>query len=389
MSKSIFMIAGEPSGDVLGGHLIKALKAKAPDTDITGIGGLHMKAEGLDSLLPMDELCVMGLWEVLGQLPRLLKLINGVVEEVEKRQPDILVTIDLPDFNFRVAQRLKKRGKFKGKIVHYVAPTVWAWRPGRAKAISKFLDGLICLFPFEPEYFEPHGLNAIAAGHPMVEDNSIVDAKTGEQFRKAREIAEDATVLAVYCGSREAELEMIKPVYKEVFRYLKGQFENLVLIFPSVPAIEYNVREFSSHFRYPSLVITDEEYKRQALSAYDGAVAVSGTAGLELAYAGVPHLIAYKVHPVSWLLLKLLVKTKFAHLGNILMGRKIVPEFLQMDCTGQKIARGVLQILKKEDVRSQQMRDFKELQSLMGADKEKLPSEKAAEFVLDVIRLSS
>ncbi len=166
---NIFLIAGEPSGDNLGGALISSIRQKSPNAEFFGIGGDIMTAQGLQSLLPMEEICVMGVFEVVTQIPRLLKLIQGVVEEIEARQPDILVTIDLPDFNFQVAKRLKKRGIFNGKIVHYVAPTVWAWRPGRAEKISEFLDGLLCLFPFEPAYFHPYNLRADYVGHPLIE----------------------------------------------------------------------------------------------------------------------------------------------------------------------------------------------------------------------------
>lgn len=145
-AKKIFMIAGEPSGDSLGGALIAALRAQSADPlVIEGVGGDLMQAQGLKTLLPMSEICVMGLFEVAAQLPRLIKLINAMVEEIETRQPDVFLTIDLPDFNFEIGKRLKKRGIFKGKHIHYVAPTVWAWRPGRAKKIAAFLDGLICL----------------------------------------------------------------------------------------------------------------------------------------------------------------------------------------------------------------------------------------------------
>jgi lipid-A-disaccharide synthase len=147
MAKSVFLIAGEPSGDALGAPLMRGLKEQGlSEANISGIGGDLMQAEGLESLLPMDDICVMGLWEVVWHLPRLLRLIEGLVEEIEERNPDVLVGIDLPDFNFQIAKRLRKRGVFKGKILHYVAPSVWAWRPGRAKDVASFLDGMMCLF---------------------------------------------------------------------------------------------------------------------------------------------------------------------------------------------------------------------------------------------------
>ncbi|MCB1579739.1 MAG: lipid-A-disaccharide synthase, partial [Alphaproteobacteria bacterium] len=202
MNKSVFFIAGEASGDSLGASLMRGLKKREGDlVKFSGIGGPLMEGQGFKSLLPMDDLCVMGLWEVVWQLPRLLRLIQGTVEEIEKCAPDVVVTIDLPDFNFEVAQRLKKRGIFKGKIVHYVAPSVWAWRPGRAKKIAGYFDGLMCLFPFEPAYFTEHGLDAAYVGHPLIEvDTAALDPKG---FREDLHIQDGALCLGVLFGSRE------------------------------------------------------------------------------------------------------------------------------------------------------------------------------------------
>lgn len=381
MSK-IFLIAGEPSGDVLGGNLIAAMKAQGGESiTFTGIGGEFMEAEGMESLLPMEEICVMGLWEVAGQLPRLLRLVNGVVEEIEKQQPDMVITVDLPDFNFEVGARLKKRGEYKGKIVHYVAPTVWAWRPKRAEKVSAFLDGLICLFPFEPEHFTVHGLDAVFAGHPMIEND--IGSASGQVFREREGIPEDVTTLGLFFGSRAAEFKTLGKILVQTASILHEQYPDLHLVVPTLPHLEYDILQILGDIKCPSFVIKDQERKWNAFKACDAAVAVSGTVGLELAYAGVPHVIAYKMHPVSWLLVKRLVKVKHAHLANILFDEEIVPEYLQGKCKPEHISRRVLRLLKLEEERAKQKEKFQQLRHQLGADDADTPSARAARFVLD------
>ena len=381
MSRNIFVIAGEASGDALGGPLMEALKRGDPSIQFEGVGGDKMQAAGLESLLPMEELCVMGLFEVLGHLPRLLRLIKAIVEEIEARQPDVVVTIDLPDFNFRVAKLLKKRGIFKGKIIHYVAPTVWAWRPGRAKKIAQFLDGLMCLFPFEPEYFTKHGLKAVYVGHSLTQrDLSLLD---GKAFREARQMSEDACVLTVMFGSRLAELKAHGAIFVEAIEYIAEQEPDLELFVPTLPHLEYDVLELLNGLDVPATVVVDQEDKWQGFVASDVAMAVSGTAALELAYAGAPHVIGYRTGWLTWVVLKMVVKTKFAHLANILLGRDkpAVPEFLQMACTPAHLATGVLTLLKDESATAKQKAAFEGLRGVLATKQP--PSEVAAGFVLE------
>lgn len=355
--KTMFVIAGEHSGDALGGRLMAAMK----DTKIEGIGGPLMQAQGLQSLVPMDELCVMGIVEVMKHYPRLRKLAFQIIEEIEQRQPDILLTIDLPDFNFAIAKQLKKRGKFKGKIIHYVAPSVWAWRPGRAKKISKFLDGLLCLFPFEPSYFTKHGLKAEFVGHSLIE--SGINQVDGSKFRKAERLN-----LGVLFGSRQGEFDRHSAIFKDVIL----KFPNVHIIAPTLPRLESQVRELLKDT--DCTIITDPKDKWNAFASCDAAIAVSGTVGLELAYLGIPHIIAYKVNFLTWVLVKILVKTKYAHLANILLNKPVVPEFLQWDCEPEKIAAGLKEILENPEYQKQ---EFQNLKSMLGTN----PSQKAAEFI--------
>lgn len=368
----IFLIAGEPSGDVLGARLMHDLREKG--VRFEGVGGAQMQAQGLKSLVPMEELCVMGVFEVIKDYPRLRKLAYRIIEEVEQRQPDVLVTIDLPDFNFAIAKKLKQRGRFKGKIIHYVAPTVWAWRPGRAKKIAKFLDGLMCLFPFEPPYFTKHGLKAVFVGHPLTQ--SGIDQGDGTKFRDAHGIDKSAQTFGVFFGSRISELERHGAVFRDVAQNLTGMH----VIAPTLPHLKDKVETLLEGISHT--IITDPEEKADAFAAMNVALAVSGTVGLELAYAGIPHVIAYKMNPVTWKLVKLLVKTKYAHLANILLRRAAVPEFLQSDCEAGKITEGLQNTLYNAKKLEE---DFGELRGVLGEVAEDAASRfvnKAAEISL-------
>jgi len=383
--ESVFLIAGEASGDALGASLMKGLKAQGVSSDaIAGIGGGLMCSEGMDSLIPMEELCVMGIWEILWQIPRLIRLIHGVVEEIEQRQPDMVVTIDLPDFNFRVAEKLKKRGIYKGKIVHYVAPTVWAWRPGRAEKVAGYLDGMMCLFPFEPAYFEKHGLKAAYVGHPLIEfDRSNAD---GGKFRADRGIGADDLCVGLMLGSRAREVDVHAPVFLQTLDALEEQYPGLNVIIPTLPALEYDVSKHLDGRQLSVHIVTDQGHKYDAFDACDIALAVSGTVGLELGYLGVPHITGYKAHALTAAILKLVVRVRYAHLVNILLDRQVVPEFLQGKCNVSRLTRGFMRLLRcPEDVQAQKM-GFVELQQKLTLEEGKPPSHKAASFVLNIAK---
>lgn len=385
MTKKIFLIAGEASGDSLGASLMGALKAKMPEGGIEfkGIGGPAMEKKGLSTLLPMKELTVMGLWEAVSHLPRLLRLRAAIVDEIERYDPDIVITIDFPDFNFQVGALLKKRGLSRAKILHYVAPTVWAWRPGRAKRISVFLDGLICLFPFEPSYFKAHGLEAVFAGHPLIEHK--VRKEDALLLEEALGISLDLPTIGLFFGSREEEIKKMGDALRDTVAILLEQYPDLQIIVPTLPHLEFEVLQKLEGLNGDVYVVKDQERKWEALMACDAALAVSGTIGLELAYAGVPHVIAYKMHPLSWLLVRLLVKVKHAHLANILLGKTVVPEFLQKNCHPVKIAQPLLKMLKDGQARQRQIDNLSGIKNLLTADSGKPPSENAADFVLKIM----
>ena len=379
----IFLVAGEVSGDVLGAQLIRALKKQRTDIEFSGVGGDLMTGAGMENLLHLSSLSIMGIWEVLGELRRLRDIVVSICQEVEKRQPDVVVTVDFPDFNFYLSKQLKKRGIYKGKIVHYVAPTVWAWRPGRAKKIAKFLDGLICLFPFEPPYFKKHGLEAVYCGHPVIEEK--LQPTSGAAFRKLHGIKDGTKTLGLFFGSRQKELANLGEILKEAALMTAEQVQPLALIVPTLPHLEFEVLKLTENMPIPAYVTADPAKKWAAMQACDAAAAVSGTVGLELAYAGVPHVIAYKMSPLTGLIVKLLVKTKHAHLANIMLKKTIVPELLQTQCTSANIRTALVKLFKQPKAVEFQKKAFSKLGKMLGEN----PSEKAAAFVLKVAGSSS
>ncbi len=222
----IFLIAGEPSGDKLGADLMASLK-KNQNVRFMGIGGEAMKAEGLDSLFPMEELSLMGIFSILRDLPNLLRRLRYTVKTIQEMRPDMVITIDSPDFSFRVMKRLHKLPS-RPKLVHYVAPTVWAWRPGRARKIAQFLDHLLCLYPFEPPLFEKHGLKSTFVGHPIARAT----------FKTCKR---DPNLLCVLPGSRRSEIKMLLPIFRETITLVKKEVPALKIIIPTLPALKESI----------------------------------------------------------------------------------------------------------------------------------------------------
>lgn len=378
-----FLIAGEPSGDVIGEKLIKALKLRHPEAEFAGVGGPLMEGAGMELILPMKELTVMGIWEVMMRIPHLWRLMIGILDDIERRQPDFVITVDFPDFNFILGQKLKKRGIFKGRLVHYVAPTVWAWRPGRAKKIAQYMDGIICLLPFEPPYFEKHGLKSVFIGHPVSQENPL--AGKGARFREAMNIPPHARIVGLFFGSREEELEKLGQVITEAAIYLHERFPDLYIVMPSLPQFEFNLHTITQDLRCPKYIILDQKQKKwDAFAAMEAAIAVSGTVGLELAYADVPHVIVYKTSWLNWLLIRLLVKVKYAHLTNIIVNSPVVPEFLQMRCKPEIVADKITEILKGGEEAVRQRAGFARMRDLLGLDIAEAPSDRAASFILSL-----
>ena len=379
----IFLVAGEPSGDVLGARLMASLKKQTKDrVSFAGIGGARMEEQGMKSQFPMTELSVMGAAEVLPRIPRILTRIVETAAAAQRLRPAAVVTIDSPDFNFRVAKRLKGKGI---PLIHYVAPSVWAWRPGRAAKIAGLLDHLLALLPFEPPYFESHSLATTFVGHPILESGA--DKGDGNAFRDRHGIAADETLIAVLPGSRMGEVSRLQGIFGQALFGLSKKHPNLRAVVPTTGAVAGTVRQAAAGWPVQTLVVEGDTEKYDAFAAADVALAASGTVALELAMAGTPAVIAYRINPLSALIARRLLKVRFVHLVNLILDREAVPEFLQEACRADFLAPALEDLLRDEDRRQSQVSAYKEAidkLSHRGAS----PADRAAKTVLDVIARS-
>ncbi|MDD9879097.1 MAG: lipid-A-disaccharide synthase [Magnetovibrio sp.] len=376
----IYIVAGEPSADLLGARLMAALKAETMGTvEFAGIGGDAMQAEGLDSLFPMDELAVMGLAEVLPRLPRLVGRISETVADVRARAPAALVTIDSPDFNFRVARKLKGAGT---PLIHFVAPSVWAWRPGRAAKIARFLDHLLVLLPFEPPYFEAEGLATTYVGHPVLEGPAA--AADGARFRERHGIAAADKVLMMLPGSRRSEAERLLPVFETVVAEMAERFAGLRVLTVAASPTRELLGRCVAEWPVPVTLVDGDAQKFDAFAAADAALAASGTVALELAITGTPSVIAYRVNPLTAWLARRLITVRHVNLVNIILGRGAVPEFLAGECRAETIAPAVAELLSGGENVTAQKSAYTEALDALGRGGEPA-SRRAARAVLGVI----
>jgi len=375
----VYLIAGEPSGDRLGAGLMAALKAETGGAiDFTGIGGPAMQAEGLESLFPMSDLAVMGVAEVVPRLLQLLRRIREAVADARRKKPSVMVTIDSPDFSFRVAKQLKGQGF---PLVHYVAPSVWAWRPGRARKIARFLDHVLCLLPFEPDYFTVEGLDATFIGHPVVDAGGRGD---GAAFRARHGIAADAPLMLMLPGSRHSETSRLLPVFADTVARLAEQFPGLAVATPTVATVADAVRAAVDRWPVAVNVVEGDDEKWDAMAAAGAALAASGTVALELAVAGCPSVIAYRLSPASALFARRIIGVDYVNLVNLTLDRPAVPELLLEDCRSQKLVPAMAELLGNEAAREAQRQAYQQALAALGRDGAS-PSTRAARAVLGVL----
>ncbi len=377
----IFIVAGEPSGDVLAARLMKGLKDLSGDRGIefNGVGGPLMAEQGLKSLFPMDELSIMGIAEVLPQIPALLKRIKQTADAAVDFQPDAFITVDAPDFSFRVAKKLENLPCPK---IHYVAPSVWAWREGRAAKIARLYDHVLTLLPFEPPYFEKEGMAASFVGHSIIESGA--GDGDGVAFRNAHQIDKDVPLLMVLPGSRRSEVNRHLEVFKQTVLQVQKSVPDLQVVIPVVGKSAEIVREAIATWSLPVVIVQNPDEKYDAMAACDVALAASGTVGLELALANLPSVIAYRMHPITAYLARKLVKLKYVNLINILEDTEIVPEHILENCLVERLAPELIQLFTDELAREQQKTGYKAaVQKLKSGDE--LPGVKAAQAVLTEI----
>ncbi len=355
----VFILAGEPSGDRLGGALMAGLKELHPDVTFEGIGGPVMAAQGLQSRFDMSELSVMGLAEILPRYRALMTRINQTAQAVVEMAPDVLITIDSPDFSLRVARRVKVKSNVR--TVHYVAPTVWAWRPGRAEKMARWIDQVLALFPFEPPYMEAAGMACDFVGHPVVAEPVASDIETAK-FRAETGLAE-APVLLVLPGSRRSEVARLAPVFQQVVARLAQARPDLRIVIPAAAAVVADVRRATHKWPGKPVLLDPTDVslaeglarKRAAFRAADVALAASGTVSLELAAAGTPMVIAYDMSWLSRQIIGRMLKVDTVTLVNLVSDTRAVPEFIGANCRPGPIAQSVVSVLDNPDAQKSAM----------------------------------
>ncbi|APX11313.1 lipid-A-disaccharide synthase [Tateyamaria omphalii] len=379
----VFVIAGEPSGDALGGALMAGLKQEAQEVTFDGIGGPLMQAQGLVSRFDMSELSVMGIAEVLPKYRHLKRRIAETVRAIIDQKPDVLITIDSPDFSLRVAKLVKAGSEIR--TVHYVAPTVWAWRPGRAKKMAAMVDHVLALFPFEPPYMEAEGMACDFVGHPAATVPRASVAETAA-FRARHGLRDADPLLLVLPGSRRGEIKRMAPTFGVALGWLARKRPNMKMVLPAAGAVAPLVREAVAKWPVSPLVLdpTGQDpdaaasEKRIAFGAADVALATSGTVSLELAAAGTPMVSAYDLHWLSRAIISRMVTTDTGSLINHVSETRVVPEVVGKDFTVDNVVAAMEGLLADPSAQRDAMELTMDLLGRGGAD----PGLRAARAVL-------
>jgi lipid-A-disaccharide synthase len=380
----IFLVAGETSGDQLGAALMRALRRDRPAVDFIGVGGPAMEAEGLDSLFSLSDLAVMGFLPVLANLRRLLRRIDTTARAVLAAQPDALVIIDSPDFTHRVARRVRKVRRDL-PIIDYVSPTVWAWRPGRARRMRDYIDHVLALLPFEPEaYRRLHGPPCTYVGHPLIEQTSRLQPDEADQ--RARQL--EPPLLLVLPGSRHSEIRRLMPRFAETLARLAAANVHFDAALPAVAHLQEEIRANLESWPVRPRLITGEAEKLAAFRRARAALAASGTVTLELALAQVPSVVAYEVSSLE-AQIRYFIKVPSIVLPNLILAENLVPEFLQERCRPEALAAALAPLLVDSPQRATQMRGFARLGELMRPRHGETPSINAARIVRGLIGAGS
>ena len=384
VERKIFLIATEESGDRLGANLMKVLRQRLGGAvRFEGVGGRAMTQEGLASLFPIEELSIMGFAAVIKQLPRILRLIRQTADAVTEASPDMLVIIDSPDFTHRVAKRVRARDATI-PIVDYVSPSVWAWRPGRARAMRRYVDHVLGLLPFEPEaYRELKGPPCSYVGHPLLEQIAMLRPDSAEQQRRDQ----TPPVLLVLPGSRRSEIRHHMAVFGETLGQLQAQGMAFELILPTMPHLAEAVQAGLAGWPVQPRVVVGEQEKKAAFRIAHAALVKSGTVTLELALAGVPMVAAYRAGSAEVWIARSLIRVSSVILANLAVGENVVPEFIQQDCTPEKLVPALHEILGDSPQRRRQREAFARLDTVMSTGNQP-PSARAADIVLETMRKS-
>ncbi len=378
----IWLVAGEDSGDQLGAKLIRALRAAAPaPLELGGVGGEAMAAEGFASLFPLDDVAVMGYLPVLARARTLLRRIRETVDDVVAARPDVLVIIDSPGFTHAVARRVRQRLPDL-PVVDYVSPSVWAWRPWRAKGMRAFIDHVLALLPFEPEaHRRLGGPTCTYVGHPLIE--RLAELRPDADELRAREAPPYS--LVVLPGSRRSEIERLMPVFGQALARL-GDTVPFEAVLPAVSRHRDRIAALAAEWPVPVRIVSGEAEKYAAFRAGRAALAASGTVTLELALAGMPMVVAYKVSRIEEFIGRRLIQVPTIVLPNLILGENAMPEFIQADCTPERLAAALGPLLAGGPARDRQTAALTRIDGLMRLPDGEAPSARAARIVIGAAR---
>ena len=347
--KKVFVLTGEASGDKLASTVISKLKENSPDIEYSCVGGYHLNSLGVKSIFDLKEITYIGFTSVLLNIFKIKKKINKSVDEIIKFNPDILFSVDSPDFTLRVAERVKKINT-NIKIIHYVAPQVWIWREGRVKNFKKFVDHMLLLFQFEKKYYDKENILNTFVGHPLLEQN----IKTKIDLSSLINI--EKKIISIFAGSRNSEIKVLLPILCDFIKLMNKKFDNYIFIFHATDENKNKIVDFLKNTPLNNFqVISDEKIKFQILLSSVFAVAKSGTISLEICNANVPSIIIYKVNLINYLIMKFLVKVKFANIINIINNKEVIPELLQGECNAKEIYNSVVYFLKNPKLMKDQI----------------------------------
>ena len=351
--KKIFILTGEPSGDKLASSVISKLKISEPNIEYLSVGGTHLNSLGIKSIFDLKEITYIGFTSVLLNIFKIRNRINKTVDEIIKFNPNILFSVDSPDFTLRVAERVKKINN-NIKTVHYVAPQVWVWREGRVKKIKKFIDHILLLFNFEKKYFDKENITNSFVGHPLLEKQTKSKIDLSNMFFK------DKKIISIFPGSRSSEIKVLMPILIEFVKLMNEKYDDYLFVFHATEENKYNINDKLKNSNLNNTeVISDENIKSEILSISVFAVSKSGTVSLEICNANVPSIIIYKMNFLNFMIIKLLVKIKFANIINIINNKEVIPELLQKECNPKEIFRSVTYFLKNPILMDRQIDDYK------------------------------
>ena len=350
--KKIFILTGEPSGDKLASTVISKLKQNRSDIEFLSVGGSHLNALGIKSIYDLKQITYIGFTSVIFNIFKIRKKINETVDKIIEFKPDILFSVDSPDFTLRVAEKVKKINP-NIKTLHYVAPQVWVWRQGRVKKFKKFLDHILLLFNFEKKYFDKENIKNTFVGHPLLEKSFKSKADLSNLIPK------DKKIISIYAGSRSSETSILLPILVDFIKLMNDKFNDYLFVFHTTEENKNYINNNIKKSNFDNVqVISEENIKSQILSNSVFAVSKSGTVSLEICNAKIPSIIIYKMNFLNFLIVKFLVKIKYANIINIINNKEIIPELIQNECNSKEIFKSVVYFLKNPDLIDKQINDF-------------------------------